>query len=812
MAADPLRDELEGFLGAAFTVERELGGGGMSRVFVALDTRLDRRVVVKVLLPELAQGISAERFAREIKLAAQLQEPHIVPVLVDGVTPNGLAFYMMPFVAGESLRARLQRGPASIGEGLGILRDVARALAYAHSRGVVHRDIKPENVLLSEGTAVVSDFGIAKAIAASTAHAGRGAEEGEGAVGGLTRTGTSIGTPAYMSPEQAAGGAVDQRTDVYAWGILAYELLCGHHPFSHHVTPERLLTAHFTEDASAGPLQKAGVSEEVTRLVLRCLEKDPERRPSSATEILASLGSADQPGVRARQRISMRWEAVAIVAGIVVLVASGIAMNRSRRARTVDTDAIHSLAVLPFENIGGDSSEAYLAHGITNELAVTLGRLPDIRVAPGVSARVLQSRGLTVVDLARSLSVQGVLTGTVRRGGDRLRVTAELVDGRSGDRVWSDQFEAGSANVFEVEDQITRAIVAALRPRLFAAGNAPQVTAHRGTADPEAYDLYMRGRYFWSLRSEDGMHRAIDYFSRASGRDSDYVLAISGLADAYAVSAWYSYVNPRDGYGRAKDLARRALRLDSTRAEPHASLGYVALYYDWDRAEAERQFKRAIELDSTYATAYQWYGNYLVVQNRADEAIASLRRAQRADPLNRVSVGAVCWGMAMMRRYHEAVAQCGQAIELDSTFAVARLWKGQALEMLGDSSAVRELETAVRLSGRSAVFVAALAHAYARAGQQPRARALLAELTSPRQRYVPSYEIAQVYAALGSSPDAFTWLERAYTERSHSIAFLRVDAALDPIRSDPRFTALLARADQPSGDPVPSAEFKPLAR
>ena len=469
-------------------------------------------------------------------------------------------------------------------------------------------------------------------------------------------------------------------------------------------------------------------------------------------------------------------------------------IERARTPRALETDAIRSIAVLFFENIGGDSSDAYLAHGITNELAVTLGRVPDIRVAPGVSARVLQSRGLTAVDLARSLAVQGVLTGSVRRGGERLRVTAELVDGRS-----ADQFEAGRADVFAVEDQITRAIGGALRPRL-AGGVGPEVAAHRGTVDPEAYDLYMRGRYFWSLRSEDGMHRAIDYFGRAAGRDSDYVLAISGVADANAVSAFYSYVTPRDGYGRAKELARRALRLDSTRAEPHASLGYVALYYDWNRAEAERQLRRAIELDSTYANGFQWYGNYLIVQNRPDEAIASLRHAQRADPLNRVSVGAVCWGMVMLRRYRDAITQRGQAIELDSTFAVARLWKGQALDMLGDSGAEHELESAVKLSGRSAVFVAALAHAYARAGQQPRARALLVELTSPRQRYVPPYEIAEVYAALGSTSEAISWLERAYKERSHSIAFLRVDAYLDPLRGDPRFAALVARSDQPSGD------------
>ncbi len=482
-----------------------------------------------------------------------------------------------------------------------------------------------------------------------------------------------------------------------------------------------------------------------------------------------------------------------LVAAAIGVMVAGITIYRIRDSRA--DDGIRSVAVLPFENIGGDSADAYLAHGITDELSVTLGRVPDIRVAPGVSARVLQSRGLTARDVAKALDVQGVLSGTVRRAGDRLRVTSELVNARSGERVWSDEFEAGRADVFSVEDQITKAIVGALRPRLAGSG-APGVTPVRGTADPVAYDLYLRGRYFWSLRREDGMRRAMDYFGRAAGKDSDYVLAIAGLADANAVSAWYSFVPPQDGYGRAKEFARRALRLDSTRAEAHASLGYVALYYDWDRPEAERQLRTAIALDSAYATGWQWYGNYLVVANRADEAITALKRAQRADPLNRVTVGAVCWGMFMMRRYRDALGQCSQAIELDSTFAVARLWRGQAMDMLGDTSAIRELETATRLSGRSAVFVAALAHAYASAGRAEQARALLGELTSSRQRYIPSYEVALIFTALGRRDDAMAWLERALNERSHSIAFLRVEPALDPLRSDPRFVALLARGGQ----------------
>jgi serine/threonine-protein kinase len=791
--SDLLRDQLQSSLGTAYSLERELGGGGMSRIFVARDTALGRDVVVKVLAPELAEGISAERFAREIRVAAGLQEPHIVPVLSAGALADGLPYYTMPLVRGASLRRRMDEGRVPLGHAVGVLRDVACALAYAHGQHVVHRDIKPENVLLSAGTAVVTDFGIAKAIAVSTTQVagGTGAKESGGT---LTQMGVSLGTPAYMSPEQISGEPVDQRADLYAWGVMAYELVVGGHPFAAKVTAQQLVAAHLTELPSTAPMQREGVPAALATLIMRCLEKDRTRRPQSADELLSVLDAMDRSQSSAMRR---PWRPYALIAaGCVAIIAVVAVIARARATGAPDGDALRSIAVLPFENIGGDSTDAYLAHGLTDELAVTLGKVPEVRVAPRVSARVLHGRGLTTSDIAKTLDVQGVLSGTVRRGGDRLRVTAELVNASSGQRVWSDQFEESRGDVFAVQDRITRAIVGALQLRL-AGGEIPVVGTTRGTTDPEAYDLYLRGRYFWSLRSEDGIRRAIDYFQRASGRDSNYVLALSGLADAYAVSAFYSYLPPAEGYGRARQFAERAMRVDSTRAEPHASLGYVALYYDWNWPLAERELRRAVTLDSSYATANQWYGNYHVAMNHPAEAIKLLQRAQRADPLNRIGVGAVCWGLYMLRRYQEAVAQCGRAIEIDSSFALARLWSGESSAMLGDTArAFRELEAAARLSERSGVFVAALARANAAAGRPDRARALLAELTPSRLRYVPSYEVALVHAALGDRTRAFEWLERAYAERSHSIALLRVDPALDPLRGDARFDALLRRTAQ----------------
>ena len=783
---DSLRDQLQRSLGTAFTIGRELPRGGMSRVFVAYDEHLGREVVIKALLPELSQTISAERFTREIRLAAALQEPHIVPVLAAGETADGTPYYIMPFVRGESLRSRMTQVGTSIASAVSVLRDIASALAYAHRQGIVHRDIKPENVLVSEGTCVVTDFGIAKAIGASATHDAP-------AHGTLTQRGMTVGTPAYMAPEQGAGDVVDHRADIYAFGVIAYELLAGVHPFGLESTAQHLIASHI----SATPLplaeRRAHLPRALTDLVMHCLQKDPSARPQSVEEILAVLDTinttTDPAGTIRDSPAAWKASRVRVLAAIVVAVAliGGVFAWRGRHAAD---NTIRSLVVAPFENVGGDSAVAYLSHGVTDELTVTLGRIPGLRVAPRVTS---SAASLAPADLARAMGVQGVLSGSVRRSGDRLRISAELSDIVNRRVVWSDQFEEDRKDLFAVEDRITQSIVQAMQVRL-AAGTTAHVAASHRTANADAHDLYLRGRYFWSFRSETGIARAIEYFTQAVSRDSGFVAAISGLADAYAVSAWYSYVPPLEGYGRAKELAQRAIRLDSTLAEPHASLGYAALYYDWDWPTAERELLRSIQLDSNYATAHQWYGNYLVAMNRPIDAVASLRRAQERDPLNRVTVGAVCWGQFMLHQYRDAVAQCGKALDIDSTFAVARTWNGQALSALGDTAAAfRELQAGVRLSNRSSVAVAALAHAYALAGRARDARTLLDELTSAGKRYTPTYEIALVHAALGERAAALDWLDRAYEERSHSIVFLGVDPGLDPVRKEPRFTAMMSK-------------------
>ncbi|MBY0491675.1 MAG: protein kinase [Gemmatimonadaceae bacterium] len=781
-----LRERLQDALGPGFVLGAELGGGGMSRVFRADETALRREIVVKLLSPELAAELSVERFMREIRLAASLQQANIVPLLQMG-TCDGLPWYTMPFVDGRSLRAHLREAPPGGGlplaDVLRVLRDIGRALAYAHARGVVHRDIKLDNLLLSGGTAVVTDFGIAKAI---------GASQSTDATTTLTRDGHSVGSPAYMAPEQiAADPEIDGRADLYALGCLAYELLTGRPPFAA-LTPAQTLAAHLTATPERVTVYRPDTPPALAALVQQCLEKLPAARPASARDVLTRLESisvTSTPVVRANAARS-RWR----LAGVAVsaLVLAGVALwSRGVPARR--TEAPVALAVLPYAIDQAAGAQQYLADGVTEELIGTLSRVPRLQVI--ARSMAFRHRGVDARTAAQALDVSHVLTGSIRRGPNGLHVTAELMRA-DGTLVWSETFDRDSTQLLPIEQAIVQGATAALGVSY--GGRARDGLTQRTQDDPVAHDLYMRGRFFWSERSQEGMQRAIELYRQANDRDPRNTRVLSGLADAYAVSSFYSYLSPEEGYGRAKQIAQQAIAIDSTLAEPVASLGYIALYYDWAWDDAGARLRRSIALDSSYATAHQWYGNYLLAMNRPQEALVEFTRAERLDPANRISTGAVCWAMMLARQYRDALAQCQRALDLDSTLAVAYLWRGQTRELLRDSAgAMRDLEAATRFGKRSAITVAGLAHALATFGRRAEALVLLRELEAPTAGYHPSYEIATVYAALGDQDQAVAYLERARKERSHSIALMRIDPALDRVRSDPRVQAIAKQVGLP---------------
>ncbi len=489
--ANPLYS-LTAALADRYRIERELGGGGMSRVWLATEITLDRQVVIKVIAAELTEGASAERFAREVRLAARLQQANIVPVLHAG-TAAGLPYYTMPYVRGESLRARLTSGaPLTLTESVSILRDVARALAYAHGEGIVHRDIKPENVLLSHGTAMVTDFGIAKALTALRTQGGDNAVT-------LTQAGGSIGTPAYMAPEQAVGDAVDHRTDLYAWGVMAYEMLSGAHPFGRSVTPQQLVTAHLTETPAPITGKSAMVPPGLAALVLQCLEKDPARRPASAAAVLTALDTAATPVPSSdlpKARGQRRWKVELLLVAVVMAGAVIWALARGGGAGAAGAPADQSLAVLPLANLSGDKADDYFGIGLAEEITRAVAKT-GVRVIGRVSAGALQAKGLDDRAIAKELGVSALLTGTVQRAGDQVRINVTLVSASDGAVRWTEKYDRPLVNVFAVQDEIARTVATTLLGTL---GRRPGAAARAETADPEAHALFLQGQVLFNRR------------------------------------------------------------------------------------------------------------------------------------------------------------------------------------------------------------------------------------------------------------------------------------------------------------------------
>jgi serine/threonine protein kinase/tetratricopeptide (TPR) repeat protein len=795
-----LRDRLQAALGAAYDIERELGGGGMSHVFLATERSLDRQVVIKLLPPDLSMGVSLDRFHREIQLVARLQNPHIVPVISAGEA-DGVPFFTMPFVEGRSLRELLKTGTKiSISEGANILRDVATALAYAHERGIVHRDIKPDNVLLSGGAAVVTDFGVAKAI--SSARVGTSAPGGS-----LTQIGFSLGTPLYMAPEQAAADpSTDHRADIYSFGVMAYELFAGAPPFAGRA-PAALLTAQMTETPPLLSVARPDAPVPLVDLIRRCLEKEPAKRPQTAAEVVRALdealvssgASTSGPATAAPRSRKSKLAVAATIAGLaVVFGTAGVLLARRGMSGSSTPDVPRSVAVLPLENVGGSDSDRYFSEGITDELTSALGKVPGLRVASRTSVFALRGKGMDAQEIAKTLKVSSLLEGTIRRSGDRLRVTAQLTNARDGLALWSDVYERQMKDVFAVQDDISSSIANALRVALApAAGTragAPARTALAGTEDLVAYDLYLRGRYFWHQRGNDALHRAADYFGQAIDRDPTFARAYAGLADALGLLPIYGTTPPDSAFPLARQAAEKALSLDSTLAEAHTTLGLI-LKSTGEWAPAAVEFQRGLALDSTYATGHQWYAEVLIITGRVREAVKELERARDLEPLSPVINAELGYTLGLAGRFQEGILAGQRAVELDSTLWIGHAFLGFTRLFAGEyTTAVPGFERAVRLGQGIDPLVGALALAVARTGNADSARRLLAPVEKRASaRGGSPVAVAMAYTGLGQHDVALTWLERAAVEKDPWLYAMSINAPIfDPIRADPRFAAVAA--------------------
>jgi eukaryotic-like serine/threonine-protein kinase len=787
-----LKDQLQRTLGASYTLERELGGGGMSRVFVAEDTSLGRRVVVKVLLPDLAVSVNVDRFGREIHLAAMLQHPHIVPVLSAGVS-DGLPFYTMPFIEGESLRARLARvGKLDVGEATKILRDVLTALSYAHEHGVVHRDIKPENILLTGPFAVVTDFGVAKALSASTNPGGS-----------ITTAGVVLGTPAYMAPEQAVGDpAMDHRADIYSVGAVAYEMFSGERLFADRPA-HALFAAHAIDVPESLTEKTRGVPPGLAALVARCLEKDPSRRPQTGQEAvreLDAMGSGEGGGGRGLWRPrwlqsgrkgGKRWPLGALAALIAIsLIYGGYRLTQRSLSGGIGAQPPTQLAiaVLPFANMSGLRENEYFSDGMTEELIHALGTVKGLEVAARTSSFAFKDKEATVQEIGQRLHVSHVLEGSVRQSGTRLRVTAELINATNGFRVWSESYDRQPKDIFQVQDEISQSIVSALSSTL--GSSATTAATRSATRDLVAHDLYLKGDFFWNKRTSDGLQTAAKYFEQAIARDSTYALAYAGLADSYAVIAAFGYLEPKQTYTRAKPAALRALALDSTLAEAHTSLGFIHLYYDLDSASARREFVRALSLDPRYAVAHLFDAWYYLAGERLPDAISEATAARDLEPLSLIINTRLATMLRYADRYDEAEKQLRRTLELDANFAIAYDEMARLMASRGNlPEAIANARRSVDLKYVHADGI--LGYALAMSGDKPGAQRIVDNLIArSKTTYVAPFDIGLIYAGLGDDSAAIAWLSRCKEDRDHEAPHMRVDPLLKRLRRDPRFVAI----------------------
>jgi serine/threonine-protein kinase len=672
---------------------------------------------------------------------------------------------------------------------MGILRDLARALAYAHARGVMHRDIKPDNVLLSGGSAMVTDFGIAKALTAASADATRA---------GLTQTGLGIGTPAYMAPEQVTGDpGCDQRADIYSFGCLAYELFTGKPPF-HGMPPHQVAAAQLGTTPRPVSELRAETPEAVAALIARCLAKDPGQRPQSARELLPALdGVATPPNVSVRRRTPV---AVLVAAGLaavaVIVLVAGHFVSRAVRSPTDPraTEAaasIPSIVVLPFTNVGGDSTNLPYSDGIADELTTALGKIEGLSVIARTSASKLKDEGLDAREIGRKLDVRYVVEGSVRRAANRRRVAADLMDVTTGKEVWSDRFEhdAQSRDVFTVQDSIIGSILRQILPRIPRAAIASSVKV--STENPEAHDLYLQGRFFFEKRDPASLLKAQKYFEQAIEKDSSYALAYGGLSEAYIHQWIQGNVSPRDVVPTAKAHASHALALDSTLAEVHTSLAVIALFYDWDWPTAGREFATAVRLNPGYAPAHRFRAHYFIATDSVSAAIDEARLAVRVDPFSSLNNARLISILFWATRYTEALGQAHKTFDLDSNFRQVQTEFATVYERLG-----RCEEALAALAPLSRAQSGAVrGYVYARCDRRARA---LAELDTLRAqiragKFVSHYTLASIQAGLGNKEQAFAELDSAYTERAWRMFLLKRDPVYEGLRSDPRFAVLVKK-------------------
>ncbi len=726
-----------------YEILEKIGEGGMGVVYRATDTRLNRRVALKFLREDaVGNGDHKARFVREAQTAAALDHPNICTVYEINEEDDQI-FISMAYIRGVGLDRVIQPVPLAPEAAVNIAIQIAQGLSAAHKKGIYHCDIKTSNIMLTGSHQVlITDFGLARI-----------ADEIE------SRRPTTPGTMAYMSPEQVRGDAVDQRTDIWSLGVCLYEMLTGELPFTGDY-PDAVFYTIVNEQTTPLSTLRPGIPTRLERLVAKAMSKHGDDRFRSMAEI--------EDGLRIVRR----------------QLKDGLPHTQA--------SAPPSIAVLPFSDMSPEGDQEFFCDGISEEIINALNQVDGLRVVARTSAFAFKGRNEDIREIGRSLDVTSVLEGSVRKSGQLLRITAQLIHVEDGFHLWSERFDRQMEDIFAIQDEIARAIVKMLEVKLVGERRA---LVRRYTDNLDAYTSYLQGRYYWNKRTEDGLEKGLSFFEQAIAKDSEYALAYAGLADSFNLLGFYGVAPPKEVYPRAQAAAQKALQMDETMAEAHASLGFARMFYGWDWPRAEEAFRRAIELNPNYPTAHHWYAEYMVLVGRGQDAVAQSRKALESDPLSLIINTLLGWVPYYERRYDEAIEQHHRTLQMDPGFVPAHFFLGLGfVQKSMFEEAVAEFQHAASLFGESTLFVVVQGYARAMAGNREEATRILSELSrSAIGRYIQPYYTAAVHAALGDEDRTFEWLNKAWEDRDTWMAFLGVDPIWDEIRSAARFVRLVKR-------------------
>jgi len=780
-----------------YQVIEELGKGGMGRVYKVFDTKIKEKVALKLIKPEIASDEETiERFSNELRLARKIGHRNVCRMFDMGET-EGAHFITMEYVHGEDLKSMIRMAAGlSIGAVLSIGKQVCDGLAEAHNLGVIHRDLKPQNIMIDRGgNAKIMDFGIARSLREK----------------GITAPSVLIGTPEYMSPEQAEAKEVDHRSDIYSLGIILYEMATGRVPFEGD-TALSIAMKHKGENPKNPKQFNPNIPDDLSAVILKCLEKDKAERYQAVAGVRSELEKIEK-GIPTTERVAPDRKPLTsreitvkfnlkklLIPGLVVtalVIAAVIIIGRivPRKEIPPAKSPGPSIAVLPFEDLSPKKEYRYLCDGIAETLINTLTGIKDLWVPARASSFSFEGKNPGIREIGRQLGVDNLLEASVQVVGNRLRITPKIIHVNDGAQIWSGQYDRQMEDVFAIQDEIAREIVKALKIKLLGEKESP--LAKRYTENREAYELYLQGRYLWNKRGKANLEKAAAFFEESVRKDPNYSLGYAGLADSYYVMGNNGFLSTAEALSKAKAAAQKALELDPHLAEALACLGSLKTNWEWDFPGAEKDFKRAIELKPGYATAHQWYAFLLARLGRFEEMIAEISRARELDPLStriRANVGYMYY---YTRRYDRAIAELEKAREMDPNHSWTYQYLGFACVETGLFARAKESFLRYQeLEYGDAFEDEDIAYLYARMGRKKEARQLLAKLKSegkPQQRSDSPTMMAAAYGVLGEKDEAFAWLEKAYQERNLVLGYLKVRPTFDSLRSDQRFSQLLKR-------------------